>query len=619
MKMTAVPTVAATRQSAAIPEQTICGALPRRRQAPVALLCGALAALIASTALAANPGTARLPVKEVTVFKDGHAFVIHEGKAPTDAAGQVVMDFLPAPVMGTFWPYVAEKNARLASVVASQRRATIERTAITLRELIEANPGAEVTITETNGASYPATILGFPTRTSEELAATSPPNSPERLAEKGNLVLLKSAEGTKALPFDRIQDVTFKQSPRAKAGQEEFRNALTLRLDWSSRNPAKEANVGVVYLQKGIRWVPNYKVDLDGKGKAVVRLQATLLNELVDLDDTTVQLVIGVPTFYFKDTTDPMALQQTLAQLSGFFTGEQGRGRGSVLAGNYFMNNAIMSQSARMGDYRQDGDSGQQGREDKVPESSKNEDLFVFTLKKVTLKKGERAVFPLVEVTVPYEDVFTLELPFAPPTDVRQHFNSQQQTEMAKLFNAPKVIHKARLKNSGTYPFTTAPALVMREGRILAQGMMTYAAPGSSTDLSITTAIDVAVKKSDSETKRTPDAHTLDGNRYMRVDLSGKVRLTNHRAQPVTVEVVRHALGYIDSADNDGKVEMNNVFEGTDYAPAGGGETYPYWWSWYSWPWWWHQVNGVGRATWNVKLEPGKPVELGYAWHYYWR
>ena len=46
-----------------------------------------------------------MPVKEVTVFKDGHAFVLHEGAMPTDAAGNVLMDYLPSPVLGTFWPY----------------------------------------------------------------------------------------------------------------------------------------------------------------------------------------------------------------------------------------------------------------------------------------------------------------------------------------------------------------------------------------------------------------------------------------------------------------------------------------------------------------------------------
>jgi hypothetical protein len=580
------------------------------------LLLNALTLRGAVAGAADASAVARLPVKEVTVFKDGHAFVLHEGRLPTDAAGNIVMDYLPAPVIGTFWAYSSDQGARLSGVVAGQRRTVIERTALTLRELIEGNVGAEASVTETNGASYPATILGFPTRTPEELAATSPPNSAERLSEKSNLVLLKTAEGTKVVPLETIRDLVFRQALKPKSGQEEFRNALTLRLDWGNRAAAKSADVGLVYLQKGIRWIPSYKVDLDGQGKATVHLQATVLNELTDLDGTTLQLVIGVPSFYFKDTIDPLALQQTAAQLSQFFQTEAPRGRGSVLAANF--SNGLMTQVARAGDYQGGGEQPAGGQGDNLPAGSKNEDLFVFTERNVTLKKGERAVLPLAEFTVPYEDVFALELPFAPPSEMRRNFNTQQQSELTKLFNAPKVTHKARLQNQSQAPFTTAPALILREGRVLAQSMMTYAAPGASADLNITAALDIGVKKSDHETKRTPNSYAVNGNNYMRVDLEGKVRLTNHRKQPVEVEVVRHALGHIDSADHDGRLEMNNVFEGTDLAPAVGSEGYPDWWYWYSWPWWWHHVNGVGRVTWKLTLEPGKPVELGYAWHYYW-
>ena len=57
-----------------------------------AVVCAAL--LIGAASLAAQvpaplAALARMPVKEITVFKDGHAFVLHEGTLPTDAAGNV--------------------------------------------------------------------------------------------------------------------------------------------------------------------------------------------------------------------------------------------------------------------------------------------------------------------------------------------------------------------------------------------------------------------------------------------------------------------------------------------------------------------------------------------------
>jgi hypothetical protein len=55
-------------------------------------------------------------------------------------------------------------------------------------------------------------------------------------------------------------------------------------------------------------------------------------------------------------------------------------------------------------------------------------------------------VLPLLDVSVPYEDVYTLNLPFAPPGDLRQQLGNPSQEELARLFHAPKVAHKARLK-----------------------------------------------------------------------------------------------------------------------------------------------------------------------------
>jgi hypothetical protein len=557
----------------------------------------------------------KLPIKEVSVFKDGHAFVAHEGEMPTDDHGNVVMDYLPAPVIGTFWPYSAEKRARLVSVVASQKRVLVERTALNLRELLEANIGAEAIIAETGTNRYAATILGLPARSAEEQVATSPPNSGERLPEKGNLILLKTAEGVKAIAIDRIQEVTFPHSHKPAASSEEFRNLLHLKLDWGKTNPAKSANVGLFYLQKGVRWIPSYKIELDGKGNAAVELQATLLNELADLDDVSLNLVIGVPTFAFKDTVDPMALQQRLAQLSQYFQPD-GLDRNSPLASQF--SNAIMAQqSIRASDYYTAPASGAVGAlGPEIGDAGKSEDLFVFTVPHVTLKRGERIVLPIAEFTLPYKDVFTLELPFGPPPEVRANLSNEQQRELARLFNAPKVMHKVRLTNNSKYPLTTAPALTVRAGRVLAQGLMTYTATGASVDLAITTAVDFQVKKSDVETKRTPNAVEESGNRYTRVDLAGKITVTSHRAQPAELEITRYVLGAADSADADGKVEKINVFENNEYFTSA---DYPYWWNWYGWPYWWNYFNGIGRITWNLTFEPNESKELGYQWHYFWR
>jgi hypothetical protein len=545
----------------------------------------------------------RLPVKEVTVFKDGHAYVLHEGKVAVDSDGEIRMDYLPTPVLGTFWAYSADARTPIKKVTANRRRVQVERTALTLPEMVAANIGAEVSVREKSGRQHDGKIEGIPERSASELEQYDPPNAGPRLPERSNVVMLSTHAGYVTVPMEQIDEITFKQSPKKHVIQEEFRNLLALYMPGIAKG--EQANVGLMYVQKGIRWIPGYQVTLDGKGSARVRMQATLINELIDLKDATVHLVIGVPTFAFEKTPDPIALQQTFAQLSPYF--DKSARSGQVLS------NAIMGQAARM---REVPDEGAGGAAPDIPEiegQGKSEDLFVFKVGNVTLKKGARMVLPVAEFTLPYKDVYTLNLPYAPPPEARSSSGQEPDAELARLLASPKVEHKIRLTNTSAYPLTTAPALVMSDGRVLAQGMMTYTAVKAVSDLPLTTAVDIKVKRDETEVKRIPNAVQVGILDFSRTDMAGKLLVTNYGEKDAPLEVRRYVVGHVDRAEANGTAESLDP-----YSEDAAGTTDP-WMRWYAWPGWWRQVNAVGRFTWNVTVPAGKSVELSYTWHYFWR
>jgi hypothetical protein len=546
-----------------------------------------------------------IPIQEVTIFKDGHAFVLHEGPTATNQQGEVELEQLPTPVIGTFWAYSADPKVRLDSVVSGRRLVPVDRTPLTPIELVKANVGARVLIADDEGQEYQARILAVPVRTSEELVSTGAPGSSPRPPQHGEMVLLEVAEGTRMIDIDSIDSWTFLDPPTGKIRQQETRNLMRLRLDWNDRPARKTVDVGMVYLQKGVRWIPSYRVEIDGNGSAHLRLQATLVNELADLEGVTAHLVIGVPSFVFADTPDPISMQETMVQLSSSFQRE------SQTA--YAFSNAIMTQQIAIPTSRV-----QPNREattvDLGPDiaaTGKHEDLYVFTIDDLTLAKGERMVVQVAELTLPYQDVFKLELPFTPPPEVRSRLNTDQQQELARLFNSPKVKHALRLQNTSEQPLTTAPALILQGKRLLAQGIVTYTASGGVSDLEITTAVDVSVRRSDREVKRTPDATRWHGTTLDRIDLEGSALLVNHRQQPIDLEVQRQVLGHVEVAGQDGTIEQTSLSEGW-FAPA------PWWWSWYSWPYWWYRMNPVATIEWKLRLEPGEQIELTYLWHYFW-
>ena len=499
----------------------------------------------------------------------------------------------------------------------------VERTSLTLRELLEGNVGADVIVNETplsgaatkpEGLTYTATIVGLPERSSKELEATAPPGEGEKLPQKGSLILLKTAEGIKAVGIDRIQQVTFRGPSQGGRRQRRVPQPAAAQTRLGRTQARQGSRHGPAVSAKRHSLDPRYKFAIDGKGGVTVQLEATLINELADLDDVTANLVVGVPTFAFADTADPIGLGQTVAQLSPYFRRDAQT--------QYAFSNAIMSQTAgRMGERVEQAQPAGHDLGPEVGGSEKNEDLFIFTLQHVTLKKGQRMVVPVTSFDLKYQDVFTVDIGFAPPPEVWRNFNNQQQAEIAKLFLAPKAMHKIRLSNSSKYPITTAPALILKQGQaaeqVLGQGMTTYTSIGGSLDLPITTAVDILVKKSDKRDRAGAQCGQL-GRHDLREDHPRRARSSSRITwpRPARIEVTRNVLGNATEADHDGKVEMLNIFEDDSLGPV---TTYPSWWGWYSWPHWWTHFNGVAKVAWKLDLEPGESVDLKYTWNYYWR
>lgn len=546
----------------------------------------------------------KLPVKEVTVFKDGHAFVLHEGRVETDSRGDVVLDDLPSPIMGTFWAYSADSKRKLQCVISSREETAVQKAAVTVEELLKSNPGSSVLIKDTMSSNtYQAEII----RVLEEKNSTeaTPNYQPSQ-----KLVLLKIPEGTKAIPIQYIQNITFLGEPVGTTEKNEIKDTMRFKLDISRDSTSKTANVGMAYIQLGIRWIPSYRIEIDGNGQAVVKLQATIINELADLDDVKAHLVIGVPSFAFKDTPDPISFQQTIARLSQHFNPNSSTA--------YAFSNAVMSQraSARLTEVR---DQSQAGNDINLgPELNgmeANEDLFVFSLEHITLKKGQRMVLPIAEYTLTYQDIYTIDLQFQPPLEMRQNFSTDQHLKLARMFHAPKAIHTIRLKNTSDYPLTTAPATIFKNGRVLAQGMMTYASIGSESDLEITTALNIKVKHSDSQKEIIPNAEKWNGDSYSRINMTGTIDLTNFGDKNAVIHIKRSILGMMDEVDQNGSIrQLGHGYDGLIFD-----EGTPVWWNWCNWPWWWYRFNSIGQARWELELKPQEQTQLQYQWHYYWR
>jgi hypothetical protein len=388
-------------------------------------------------------------------------------------------------------------------------------------------------------------------------------------------------------------------NPATLCPSTESRRTLALHAVDVKGRPLKESRLGILYLQKGLRWIPNYRVELMDGGKARIALNAELVNDLADFTDADLKLVVGVPNFLMKDTLSPLALREAGLQLSSYLNPPAAGGRVNAFA------NQLMSQAAMpVGEMSANAPEGPS-----VPDEGQREDLFIFKKAGISMRKGDRALVPILEAEAPYEDIYAWEIPPVPPKEAWQNIGRGDQQNTLSALTGTQAMHKVRLTNTGTTPWNTAPASLFKNGTPLAQQLLAYTSPKNDAEVTVTTATDLNTKRSETETGRQANIR-INTTDYTRVAMKGSLTVTNFKDKPVTVKIVRKVVGEARNATGGGKVVQSNALEDT----ALGLGFYP-WYTW-NWPWWLWSVNPVSVVTWEVEIPAGKPATVEYEYSY---
>lgn len=596
------------------------------RIATLALALVVVAAMVGPLSAEAPKFTPK--VTHVTAFKDGHALVMARGKA-TLQDGWCRTTEVPAPLLGAFWGFVSDEKLRVDRISAELVETQESRPCLSLDEMIEANAGKDVVITEKLSGDPPATVqhagklLGILKHESKREEKGMAPGA-DQYDRYGNyrsnpsvavtrevpaeleasFVMVQTADGVHLVQRGNIQSMAIgDKAPVTTTVKKEKQRTVSMHVAAEKGAAPAEAEVGLVYVERGVRWIPDYRVELLENRQARLSLQATIINDLADLEDVELNLVVGVPSFIMAGEMSPMALRESGLWLSSYFS-PPGRGGDG---GSTYLSNAMMSQ--RAGPTR--GETSAVGGGPDVPSEGQMEDLFLYSQPHFTLKKGGRAVVQLVQVTVPCEDVYTWDIPSVPPPEMWENVNRDELRQTIAALSGAKAMHKVRLTNTGSVPWTTGPAAVFKKGALLSQQLMTYTSLKNQVDLPVTIATDLNTKKEETETGREPNALTINRTNYAKVVLHGKITVTNFKNKAAKVYVRRLTLGKATAATAEGKIVQVNAIESDELLGEGGRA---YWWSW---PGWWFRANSVSRISWEVNVPAGESVTVEYDWYYY--
>jgi hypothetical protein len=532
---------------------------------------------------------ADVELQQVALFKNGLGFFISQVTCPNKKDS---FSFVPAAAAshGTFWVSYPPK-VNLESLTAKEFELDESIEAISIEELLRTNVGKEVQLSFDDKGE--TTIHGVLSSFAENRSEPQPnPYAPGSMdysnvpryyiqpPVRASLIIVKTNEGDVAIDSQQVRRVKFTDG---KVEKTFISKRKSMQLDVKLGAPAGGKKLTVSYLAKGITWAPSYIVDITEPNKAQMSAKAEVINEACDLNGVTIQLVTGFPNLQFADIVSPLAMKENLAQfLQSLAKGQSERGQVSVMSN-------VMTQSG--GRYREDRAGNEMMPAYGAAEAGKvAEDLFMYPVKNVQLKKGQVGYFPLFTESVPYKHIYQWKIPDYVTEEESYSYRPQREQEREP---EEKIWHCLKMENTTKVPWTTAPAEIVKENLILGQDTLNYTPVKGESTLKITQAVSVKAEQVELETDRKRDAAQLYGYHYDLITVEGKLSVTNFQEKAITLEITKTLSGEVKSSEPQAEIET--LARGLS------------------------RMNAVRKLTWTTELEPGQQKQLGYIYEVYIR
>ena len=486
-------------------------------------------------------------VKRVAVFKNGYAFTYREGDAQV-SNGWAYTTNAPTGVLGTIWGYSTLPSVRVTQMLASQRDKSETKRVGTTLEILYLNEGAKIRFMDEDDKKYEGTyqILG------QSLLTATPGTV---FSEDAMTVAVKTETGTLFFPVSRMKNIEILGQPKMEREMKTRENRLMMKVDGA--RDGQSINLGIASMERGIRWIPAYRVEAKGAPvkEAKLELEAMVINELTDLKNSEVYFVVGVPHFLFQESVSPLSMNSAFAGVSSYFAPGAGSSRRDS------MSNAIMTQVATVGGETNESNFMPDALPTVADEERSNsfsaDQLFLYQANDIDLKKGERASLRLFSLTVPASEVFEWTLNDASDTQNRYlEYGRGSSTIPIVQDLSSKVWYGLRLKNQTGMPWTTAPAISFRDWKPMGQDMLTFTPVGGENILRVTPATEVVGTHTLEEKARERTQLRYSGSMYDfdLVTVEGTIKLRNVKKDTVEVVITRDLVGEALTATDGGTI-----------------------------------------------------------------
>ncbi len=535
-------------------------------------------------------------LKRVALFKNGLGFFVLEVTVPS---GRDRFSIIPPgeACHGTFWvshPSTMKLQAMTAKEIESQEFVDV----VTITDMLRANVGSSVRLLCRGREKAVEGKITYFAREEKDIESQAYAGAwggyggryEMPSSERSCLIILETDSGEVCVDPANVEKVEFVDG---KAKKDVRSDSKSMQLEVKVGAAASGKKLTISYLAQGMTWAPSYIVDIADGDKVRISAKAVVINEVCDLDDVTIQLVTGVPHLRFAEVVSPVAWRQSVAlflQSLAWAQSERERLDGVMgqIVGGY-------------GGYGGGGYGGYGGfigtgeasvmPEYGVPgEGQAAEDLFLYPVKNVQLKKDESGYYPLFTESVPFKHIYVWEIPDYVDEEERYYYDRDRRRKRERQED---VWHCLRMENSTRVPWTTAPAETVKEDLILGQDMLKYTPPKSKTTLRITKAVNVKAEQTELETARKREEKRFYGDYFDLITVDGNLSVRNLQQKAITLEITKTLSGEV--KESEPKAAIEKQARGL------------------------RRMNGIVNLKWTIELGPGESRDLTYKYEVYVR
>ncbi len=475
--------------------------------------------------------------QSISVFKNGLAFIQKSAQVKVKDQQAILYDLgttsdstlnlkdeLKALKFGSLW--FRSPNQDLHSVSRYSSQVDNYLPIQNLRELLTSNPGQPATFffKDTHAAIDPA-IRKDPVKVLADTWTLT-----------GDFLMLSSGGKWSNAHLSDLEGVEFLSKPKLKRKTQEEKLGLHLQFNSSK----SRQDVEMMYVRKGIYWVPTYHLDIVSANEARLRLVANLLNDVEDIEDCSMNFVVGVPNFEFKDIATPLGNDATVEQFMQELAGQR-LATATAVNPHFNLNSAAFSNAVSYNYSSRDNTSSTQTTQRFIvePESDLEDGMFLYPKENISLRKGGRALIDLFEENVPLEKVYHCELP---PNSI----NSLNQSATRR-----DVIQSFKISNRTGRPLTHGPVFVTSSQgesiRPIANDKILFTPSGMNAYIKAADANDILLY--DEEKESTGNIQALTG--WKKLTMDAGFSITNMREEPIVIEVTRLIHGEPKRASSD--------------------------------------------------------------------